>query len=92
MPLAGVEVEATVFVGGGLFPLSLLSGLRPGSVLPLATDVGEPAVVAINGRVIAFGEVVLTPEQTLAVRLTRVVLGEEGRAAAPPWLKTAPGP
>lgn len=84
-----LEVEASVYVGGGLYPLSTLAGLRPGSILPLTTEVGESAVIAINGRVIAFGEVMVTPEQTLAVRLTRVALGSEGRMGGPAWLQPA---
>jgi len=93
-PLLGVavedlEVEATVYVGGGIYRLSTLTALRPGSVLPLATEVGEPAVIAIQGRVIAYGEVMVTADETLAVRLTRVLLGEEGRLAQPAWLEQA---
>jgi hypothetical protein len=58
-------------------------------VLPLATEVGEPAVIAVGDRVIAYGEIMVTDEDTLAVRLTRVVLGQEGRHAAPAWLEGA---
>lgn len=89
VPIEDLEVEASVYVGGGVYRLSTLAALRPGSILPLATEVGEPAVIAINGRVIAFGEVMLTRDQTLAVRLTRVALGGEGRMAGPVWLQPA---
>lgn len=81
-----LDVEASVYVGGGLYPLSTLSGLRPGSVLPLHTEVGEPVVVAIGSRVVAKGEVVVGADGDLAVRVTEVLLGDEGRAATPPWL------
>ena len=84
-----LEVEVSVYVGGGLYPLSALSALRPGAVLPLGTEVGEPAVIAIAGRVIALGEVMVTRDDTLAVRLTRLMLGEEGREAGPVWLEHA---
>ncbi len=84
-----LEVEVSVYVGGGLYPLSSLSALRPGAVLPLVTEVGQPAVIAIAGRVIALGEVMVTRDDTLAVRLTRLLLGEEGREAGPVWLEHA---
>lgn len=89
VPVQDLELDASVFVGGGMFRLANLASLRPGAVLPLATEVGEPAVVAIGGRVIAYGEVMVTEDETLAVRLTQVVLGEDGRRAAPPWLEQA---
>ena len=84
-----LEVEVSVYVGGGLYPLSSLSALRPGAVLPLGTEVGEPAVIAIQGRVIALGEVMVTRDDTLAVRLTKLMLGDEGREAGPVWLEQA---
>lgn len=84
-----LEVEVSVYVGGGLYTVSSLSALRPGAVLPLDTEVGEPAVIAIAGRVIALGEVMLTRDDTLAVRLTKLMLGDEGREAGPVWLEQA---
>lgn len=81
-----IEVEGAIFVGGGLYPLSTLSGLRPGMVLPLPTDAGEPVVLAVSGRVVARGEIMVAADGSLAVRLTEVLLGEEGLAATPPWL------
>lgn|GEM_PF-4238176 len=81
-----LEVEASVYVGGGLYPLSTLSGLRPGAILPLTTEVGEPVVIALGSRVIARGEIMVGADGNLAVRLTEVLLGDEGRAATPPWL------
>lgn len=89
LPIRDVELEASVYVGGGVYRLAALAALRPGAVLPLATEVGEPAVIAIGDRVIAYGEIMVTEEDTLAVRLTRVVLGKEGRHAAPAWLEGA---
>jgi flagellar motor switch/type III secretory pathway protein FliN len=82
-----LEVQAAVYVGGGLYPLSELAALRPGTLLPLQTDVGERAILAIGGRVVGYGEIVVTPEDALALRLTRVVLGKEGRQLAPAWLE-----
>lgn len=87
--IEGLEVEASVYVGGGMYRLSSLAALQPGVVLPLATEVGEPAVIAIQGRVIAYGEIMVTADDTLAVRLTRVLLGDEGRRATPVWLEQA---
>lgn len=87
VPVEALEVEAAVYVGGGLYPLSALSALRPGSLLPLETAVGQEAILAIGGRVVGYGEIVVTPDDDLALKLTRVVLGEEGRSQAPPWLQ-----
>ncbi len=84
-----LEVEVSVYVGGGMYPLATLASLRPGAVLPLLTEVGEPAVIAIQGRVIALGEVMVTRDDTLAVRLTKLLLGEEGRLTSPEWLEQA---
>lgn len=81
-----IEVESAVFVGGGMYPLATLSGLRPGMVLPLPTDAGEPVVLAVSGRVVARGEIMVAADGTLAVRLTEVLLGEDGLAATPSWL------
>ncbi len=89
VPVQALEVEAAVYVGGGLYPLSALSTLRPGTLLPLETAVGQEAILAIGGRVVGYGEIVVTPQDELALRLTRVVLGEEGRHLAPPWLEHA---
>ena len=89
VPVQALEVEAAVYVGGGLYPLSSLSTLRPGTLLPLDTAVGQEAILAIGGRVVGYGEIVVTPQDELALRLTRVVLGEEGRHLAPPWLQHA---
>ncbi len=85
--LEALEVQAAVYVGGGLYPLRELAALRPGTLLPLQTDVGERAILAIGGRVVGYGEIVVTPEDALALRLTRVVLGKEGRQLAPAWLE-----
>ncbi len=84
--LDGVEVDASVFVGGGHYPLADLAGLRPGSVLTLGMP-SEPAVVAINGRVVALGEVVVLADDTLGVRLSQVVLGGDTKAVAPSWMR-----
>ncbi len=81
-----LEVDASVYVGGGLYRLAVLSALRPGAILPLTTEVGEPAVIAIGSRVIAKGEIMVGDDGNLAVRVTEVLLGEEGRAATPRWL------
>ena len=84
--LDGVEVDASVFVGGGHYPLADLAGLRPGSVLTLGMP-SEPAVVAINGRVVALGEVVVLADDTLGVRLSQVVLGGDAKAVVPSWMR-----
>jgi hypothetical protein len=93
-PLVRVQelgVEVAVYVGGGTYPLSTLAGLRPGAVVALETEVGEPAVLAVEGRVIALGEIMVTRDEMLAVRVTRCLLGEDRPPALPSWLEQPSG-
>ena len=85
--LEDVEVEVTVHVGGGIYPLGTLADLRPGDVLALDTEAGEPAVLTVGGRVVGLGEIVLLEDDTLGVRITRPVPAGEARAATPAWLR-----
>ena len=91
LQLNAVDVDVAVYVGGGVYPLGALASLRSGSVLPLQTAVGQPAILAIQGRVVALGEVMTTQGDGLAVRITRMLLGDEGRRAAPEWLAGGDG-
>ncbi len=90
--LAQIEVDVTVYVGGGMYTLRELAGLHPGSILTLATEVSEPAVLAINGRVIAHGEVVVGPDNSLSIRITELHLGAEQKESdRPAWLQRPRG-
>ena len=91
LQLNAVDVDVAVYVGGGVYPLGELASLKAGSVLPLQTAMGQPAVLAIQGRVVALGEVMATQGDGLAVRITRMLLGHEGRRAAPEWLAGGDG-
>ncbi len=83
-----VEVDVHVYVGGGVYSLAELSNLHPGTLLPLLTEVDEPAVLTIGGRIVARGEIVVDPDNSLAVRITRVHLTEDpARVERPTWLE-----
>ena len=49
--------------------LADLAKLGPGSLIPLAHEVQEPADILVNGKVVAHGEVV-TIDSTYGVRIT----------------------
>lgn len=73
-PLAALqEVPLVVEVRLGTVQLSFgeLMKLRPGSVVTLEQEVGQPAEVLVGGKVIARGQVVLVGEE-LGVRLTEL--------------------
>jgi len=80
-----IEVDIAVYVGGGVYSLQELASLRPGSILTLATEVGEPAILAIQERIVGRGQVVVNPDGTLGVRLTALYLDREPDDR-PSWL------
>lgn len=69
--MSEVPLEVTVRLGSARMTLGELLELRPGSVLLLDREVGEPAEILVGDRVVALGEMVRV-DQDLGVRLTRV--------------------
>lgn len=83
-----VEVDVHVYVGGGVYSLAELGNLQPGTLLPLLTEVDEPAVLTIGGRIVARGEIVMDPDNSLAVRITEVHLTDDpDQVEHPAWLE-----
>ena len=67
--LLDVPVRVTVQIGRARMPLAELIKLGPGSLVPLDREAHEPADILVNGRVVAYGEVV-TIDNTYGVRVT----------------------
>ena len=70
--LADVPVEISVEVGRASISLKDAAALSPGQVVPLETEAGSPASVLVNGRVVAYGQVVVVDE-VYGVRISNLV-------------------
>jgi len=70
-----VEVEVDVVLGEARLPISRLSALDRGDVVPLDRKLSEAAEIRVSGRVIAHGEIVTVGDR-FAVRVTGI--GERG--------------
>lgn len=70
-----IPVTVKVVLGSATMPVSQLTKLGRGAVIPLDRRVGEPVDVVVNGRIIARGEVVVVDEATsrFGISLTEVV-------------------
>jgi flagellar motor switch protein FliN/FliY len=73
--LMDVPVRVTVEVGRRRLSLAELSRLGPGSLVVLDREAHEPADILVNGKVVAYGEIV-TIDGSYGVRVTRVLQGE----------------
>src|SRR5690625_4400734 len=60
----GIAVTVQIVLGSTTMPVSTLMKMQQGSVITLEQAVGEPVDIAINGRVIARGEVVVADEES----------------------------
>lgn len=56
--LLRVRVEVEIVLGSLRLPLAEVADLRDGAVLALDRKLGDPVDVAVNGRVVARGEVI----------------------------------
>ncbi|HET6894191.1 MAG TPA: FliM/FliN family flagellar motor C-terminal domain-containing protein [Candidatus Baltobacteraceae bacterium] len=54
--LGGVEIEVCAQFACGMLTAEAFLGLRPGTIVPMKTRVGEPGLLKIGGAVIARGE------------------------------------
>jgi flagellar motor switch protein FliN/FliY len=70
-----IPVTVKIVLGSATMPVANLMKLGRGAVIPLDRRVGEPVDVAVNGRVVARGEVVVVDEGTsrFGIKLTEVV-------------------
>lgn len=70
-----IPVTVKIVLGSATMPVANLVKLGRGAVIPLDRKIGEPVDVAVNGRVVARGEVVIVDEGTsrFGIKLTEVV-------------------
>ncbi len=67
----GVETGVTVLFGEVTLTVQEILDLRAGSMIELNKMISEPATILINGKVIAYGEVVVV-DGYYGVRITQV--------------------
>ena len=79
-----IPVTVKVVLGSATMPVSHLTKLGRGAVIPLDRRVGEPVDVIVNGRIVARGEVVVVDEATsrFGISLTEVVGASSGDKGA----------
>ena len=70
--LLDVALEVSVALGSSHMSIGEILALRTGSVVELDKLAGEPVEVAVNGTLVAHGEVVVVDEK-FGVRITEVV-------------------
>lgn len=73
-----IPVSVQAVLGETRLPISRLMKLRPGTVLPLNRQVGEPVDVMVNGRLVARGEVVLLDEDSNRFGISLTEIAEPG--------------
>ena len=79
--LHDVPVELTVEIGRTRMTIGETLGLGPGSIVSLERLAGEPVDLLVNGKRIAYGEVVVIDEE-FGLRITELVESEH-RDGAP---------
>lgn len=67
-----VEMALTVEIGRTRMSVRDVLSLEPGGIIELDRSAGAPADVLLNGRLIAYGEVVVV-DQDYAVRITQIL-------------------
>jgi flagellar motor switch protein FliN/FliY len=75
--LHDVPVELTVEIGRTRMTIGETLGLGPGSIVSLERLAGEPVDLLVNGKRIAYGEVVVIDEE-FGLRITELVEGDGG--------------
>jgi flagellar motor switch protein FliN len=70
-----IPVSIQVMIGSTRIPLSQVAQLGPGTVIPLDQKLGEPALISVNGKDVARGELfVLDGEDNrLGITITETV-------------------
>ncbi len=69
-----VKVRVTVQLGSCELPMREIFELSPGSVLQLKQQAKDPVGLYVNGKLIAYGEVVVV-EDNFGIKLTELVGG-----------------
>ena len=79
--LRDVPVELTVEIGRTRMTIGETLGLGPGSIVSLQRLAGEPVDLLVNGKRIAYGEVVVIDEE-FGLRITELVDAERSDGAS----------
>lgn len=75
--ILGIPVVVDVILGSTKMPISNLMKLKQGLVVPLDRKIGEPVDIAVNGSIVARGEVVVLDDDPSQLGVSLVeVLGE----------------
>ncbi|MDP0499623.1 MAG: flagellar motor switch protein FliN [Verrucomicrobiota bacterium JB022] len=67
-----IKVEVTIQLGSCELPMREIVELTPGAVLQLKQNAKEPVSLLVNGKLIAYGEVVVV-ENNFGVKITELV-------------------
>lgn len=67
-----VKVEVTVQLGSAELPMKEVVELSPGSVIQLRQQAKDPVALMVNGRLVAYGEVVVV-EDNFGIKITELV-------------------
>lgn len=67
-----IKVQVTVQLGTCELPMREIIELSPGAVLQLKQNAKEPVALLVNGKLIAYGEVVVV-ENNFGVKITELV-------------------
>lgn len=67
-----VKVEVTVQLGSAELPMKEIVELAPGSVIQLRQQAKDPVALMVNGRLVAYGEVVVV-EDNFGIKVTEIV-------------------
>jgi flagellar motor switch protein FliN/FliY len=71
-PLNDVICQVDVMLGSAALSVRDCIGLRPDAIIRLTKSAGSDMHVAVNGVVVAYGEIVIMDEST-AIRVTELV-------------------
>lgn len=67
-----VQVEVTVQLGSAELPMKEIVELSPGAVIQLRQQAKDPVALLVNGRLVAYGEVVVV-EDNFGIKVTELV-------------------
>lgn len=71
-----IPVTMKVVVGSTTLPVSELTKLQRGDLVPLDRKVGDPVEIVVNGRIVARGQMVIVDERTSQFGVTLTEVGE----------------
>lgn len=67
-----VKVNVTVRLGSCELPMREIINLSPGSVIQLQQDAKDPVGLFVNGKLVAYGEVVVV-EENFGIKITELI-------------------